>query len=118
MLAIRPVRGYIVLIIGIVIFIGIRLITGAAIWESDPRYLHIANELEPQLLIATAFVSAAVVGLGSFRGVLIACAFAIPPIMIYFTFYPLWIVAIMLFMVPILAYAALRSWLPMMKSGS
>jgi hypothetical protein len=113
----RAVRGYAVLLIGVVLFIGLRLATGAALLESDPNYAHIASEVEPQLIVVTLVLVGVAVGWGSVRGILIATAFTLPPLMLYFTFYPLWIILLMLLMVPMLGYAALRSWLPPKKAG-
>jgi uncharacterized membrane protein len=117
MFGIRAVRGYIVLIAGAAIFIALRLAAGAPLMESDPNYAHIASEVEPQLLVFTLALMGIAVGWGSLRGILIATAFSLPPLLLYFTFYPLWIIFLMLLMVPMLGYAALRSWLPSQKAG-
>jgi hypothetical protein len=112
MLQSRPVRGYLVLCAGLLAFIGLRLATGAPLLESDPHYAHIASDVEPQMIVVIAILTGIAVGWGSLRGILIAVAFILPPLLLYFTFYPLWIIFLMFLMVPMLGYAALRSWLP------
>ena len=119
MLQIRPVRGYLVLLIGAAIFIGLRVALGAPLMPDDSNYAHIAHDAEPQLVVVTALLIGIAIGFSSgLRGVLIATAFSIPPLMIYFTFYPLWIVLCMFLLVPMLAHTALGAWLPAGRAPS
>lgn len=115
MLQSRPIRGYIVLLVGAAVFVGLRLMSGAPLMPGDSQYAHIASEVEPQLIVVTALLAGIVLGWGSLRGMLIATAFVIPPLLLYFTFYPLWIILLMLLLVPMLAHAALGAWMPNRK---
>ncbi len=120
----RLVRGYAVLLLGIVLFFA-RPIFAPDSLDGEPFTGAVATRVfgcvtgaerqlctEPLIVLGTALVMGLALGWGSLRGLLIAVAFAVPPLLLYITFYPIWIVLIMLLLVPAMAHAALNTWLP------
>jgi hypothetical protein len=67
---------------------------------------------EPLVVIITTIVMALAVSAGRPRATLIALAFTFPPLLIYLTLYPIWIVLGMLILMPLMTHAALNTWLP------
>jgi hypothetical protein len=67
---------------------------------------------EPIIVIGTTVLMAIVTAAGRPRAMLIALAFTFPPLLIYMTLYPIWIVLGMIVLMPLMTHAALNSWLP------
>lgn len=114
----RVTRGYLVLIAGLIAFFGRRLLAGDALWPPGLMHAEILSEAEMWIVISTALLIGPAVALGRLRAILIALPFALPPIMLYITFYPLLIVFVLLAMVPWLMHAALSAWMPERQRGT
>lgn len=112
MLTNRVVRGYVVLIAGLIAFFGRRMLAGDGLWPPGLMDAEILSETEMWIVITTALLIGPAVALGRVRAMIIAIPFALPPLMLYLTFYPLLIVFVMLAMVPWMVHAALNAWMP------
>lgn len=108
----RIVRGYLALLIGVLAFFGRRLLAGEAPLPETAMAAEIRSEAEIWIVAITAVLITQAVAIGRPRGMLIALPFAIPPLLLYFTFYPTLIVLMMLALLPVLVHAALGAWLP------
>jgi len=108
----RVVRGYVVLLAGLIAFFARRLLAGDALWPPGLMDAEILSDAEMWIIISTAMLIGPSVALGRIRAMLIALPFSLPPIMLYLTFYPLLVVFLMLAMIPWLVHAALGSWMP------
>ncbi|MEN9938590.1 MAG: hypothetical protein RLZZ387_5169 [Chloroflexota bacterium] len=112
MLQNRVVRGYVVLLAGLLVFFGRRLLAGESLLGDSMMGAEIRSEAEIWIVVVTAALTTQAVALGRARAMLIALPFALPPLMLYITFYPTVIVFLMLLMLPWLVHAALGAWLP------
>jgi hypothetical protein len=112
MLQNRVVRGYLVLLAGVLVFFGRRLLAGEALLPAAPMAAEIRSTTEIWIVVITAALVTQAVALGRLRAMLIALPFALPPLMLYLTFYPTLIVFMMLLLLPLLVHAALQAWLP------
>lgn len=116
MLQHRVARGYLTLLVGTVVFFTRRLLAGEALLPDAAMASEIRSEAELWIVVVTAALITQAVALGRPRGMLIALPFALPPLLLYITFYPTLIVLLMLLMLPVLVHAALLSWLPQQSS--
>ncbi|MCU0493149.1 MAG: hypothetical protein MUD01_16310 [Chloroflexaceae bacterium] len=128
----RLVRGYVVLVLGVLLFFGRTFFVPDAAdpapftgdWLSAVALRPVACFAgepvctEVFIVVGTALLIGLLMGIGNLRAVLIATAFALPPLMIYITAYPIWIVLIMLLLMPLMAHAALNAWLPRVPAPS
>nr|PZN21875.1 MAG: hypothetical protein DIU80_18550 [Chloroflexota bacterium] len=112
MLLNRVTRGYLMLLAGAIAFFGRRLLAGEPLLPPAPMAAEIRSETELWIVVATAALMTQAVALGRLRGMLIALPFAIPPLLLYLTFYPTLIVAMMLLLLPLMVHAALGAWMP------
>jgi hypothetical protein len=108
----RVVRGYVMLLAGAFAFFGRRVLAGEALLPPVAMGAEIRSEVELWIVVATAVLMTQAVALGRMRAMLIALPFAIPPVLLYITFYPLLIVLMMLLLLPLMVHAALGAWLP------
>jgi hypothetical protein len=106
------IRGYGVLVLGMLVFFVRRLLAGDPLLPDEPMAAQILSDVELWIVICTAFLIGPIVAFGRPRAMLIAAPFAIPPVLLYLTFYPLLIVFLMLLLLPVLVYAAVNAWMP------
>lgn len=112
MLQNRVVRGYLALLAGVVAFFARRAAAGEALFPEQIMGAEIRSELEIGIVVVTAVLITQAVAAGRLRAMLVSLPFALPPLMLYITFYPTLIVFLMLAMLPWLVHAALSAWMP------
>jgi hypothetical protein len=118
MLGHRVTRGYFVLIAGLAAFFARRALAGEPLWSAELMGAEIRGDTELWIVVMTTVLITQAVAAGRLRAMLIALPFALPPLMLFLTFYPTVIVLMMLAMLPWLIHAALSSWMPTAPSAS
>ena len=122
----RIVRAYIVLALGLIAFF-VRPNVAPDTYDRDGSAFMDATATralgclsqgeqdvcgEPYIVIGTALLMALAVGGLHLRASLISLGFTFPPLLIYATVYPIWIVLMMMLLMPLMAHAALNTWIP------